>query len=442
VDNAHRSPAGVNRRDFIRTSVAATAGLAAALGPVPAWAYAGGSDRIRVGVIGCGGRGTGAARDCVQAAPGVEIVALGDLFPDRIERCRRQLTEHIGDRLKATNATSFSGFDNYLKVIESNVDLVILAAPPGFRPQHFEAAVRAGKHVFMEKPIAVDPVGVRSVIASSDLAASKNLAVVVGTQRRHDPRYVETIKRIHDGAIGEVLAGQVYWNQGGLWKVDRTDAMSDTEWQIRNWLYFTWLSGDHIVEQHIHNIDVANWVLQAHPIRANGVGGRQVRTDPAYGHIYDHFAVELEYPSGARILSMCRQQDGTAAHVGEHMIGTQGTSNAFDSIRGAQAWRFRGEAVNPYVQEHVNLITSLRAGKPINEGRQIAESNLTAIMAREAAYTGQVVTWEEVSSSDLDIVPRNLSFGSMPVAPVPTPGVTKLSRPAYAHAHGGATAGR
>jgi predicted dehydrogenase len=441
VDHSNRSPGGVNRRDFLRTSVAATAGLAATFGSSPVWAHAAGSDTIRVGLIGCGGRGTGAARDCVTAAPGVEIVAMGDLFPDRVERSRRQLTEHIGDKLKVTNATAFTGFDNYQKVIDSGVDLVILAAPPGFRPQHLEAAVRAGKHVFMEKPVAVDPVGVRSVIASSDLAGSKKLAIVVGTQRRHDPKYVETIKRIHDGAIGDVVAGQVYWNQGGLWKVDRTAQMSDTEWQIRNWLYFTWLSGDHVVEQHIHNIDVANWVMRAHPVRANGVGGRQVRTDPAYGHIFDHFAVELEYPNGGRILSMCRQQDGTAAFVGEHMIGTKGTSNAQDSIRGAESWRYRGEPVNPYVQEHVNLIASIRAAKPLNEGRQIAESNLTAIMVREAAYTGQVVTWDEVLNSDLDLVPKSLAFGSMPVPPVPQPGVTKLSRPAYAHAHGPATAG-
>jgi myo-inositol 2-dehydrogenase / D-chiro-inositol 1-dehydrogenase len=428
--------AGLSRRDFVRTSMAAGAGLAAA-GFVPgrAFAYAAGSDVIRVGLIGCGGRGTGAARDCVKAGPGIEIVAMGDLYAERIERSRNELTQHIGDRFKVTRERSFVGFDSYQKVIDSGVDLVILAEPPGFRPTSLEAAIRAGKHVFMEKPVAVDPVGVRSVIASSDLARNKGLAIVAGTQRRHDPKYVETIQRLHDGAIGEIVGGQVYWNQGGLWKVDRTAQMSDMEWQTRNWLYFAWTSGDHIVEQHIHNIDVANWVLQAHPVSANGVGGRQVRTDPAYGHIFDHFALELEYPNGARILSMCRQQDGTASYVGERFAGTRGTSNAADSIRGEQNWRYRAEAVNPYEQEHVNLINSIRAGKPLNEGRQVAESTLSAIMAREAAYTGQVVTWEEILASDLELTPKTLAFGELPVAPVAQPGVTKLSRPAFAHAH-------
>jgi myo-inositol 2-dehydrogenase / D-chiro-inositol 1-dehydrogenase len=435
VDSKPTSFSGVNRRDFIRTSMVATAGLATQFVPGRAFAYAAGSDVLRVGLIGCGGRGTGAARDIVQAAPGIEIVAMGDLYADRIEQSRNQLLEHIGDAFKVSAERSFVGFDCYRKVIDSGVDVVILAEPPGFRPQSFEAAVKAGKHVFMEKPIAVDPVGVRSVMASSDLAGQKGLAVVAGTQRRHDPKYIETIQRIHEGAIGEVVAGQVFWNQRGLWKVDRTPQMSDMEWQTRNWLYFAWTSGDHVVEQHIHNIDVANWVLQAHPIRANGVGGRQVRTDPVYGHIFDHFAVELEYPNGAQILSMCRQQDGTATFIGERFAGTRGRSNAMDTIRGEQSWRYRGEAVNPYVQEHVNLVNSIRAGTPLNEGRQVAESTLAAIMVREAAYTGQELTWDEVLSSDLELVPRELVFGELPVAPVAQPGVTQLSRPAFAHAH-------
>jgi myo-inositol 2-dehydrogenase / D-chiro-inositol 1-dehydrogenase len=435
MDSKHSSSFGLNRRDFLKSSAVAGAGLASFLAPSAAYAFASGSDIIRVGVIGCGGRGTGAARDCVAAGPNVQIVALGDLFPDRIERSRLQLAEHIPDNLKVTNEMTFTGFDSYQQVIDSGVDLVILAAPPAFRPAHLEAAVRAGKHVFMEKPIAVDPVGVRSVIQSSELAKQNGLAIVAGTQRRHDPKYRETMQRIHDGAIGEIVAGQVYWNQGGLWKVDRTLAMSDMEWQVRNWLYFTWVSGDHIVEQHIHNIDVANWALQALPVRANGVGGRQVRISPAYGHIYDHFAVELEYPNGARVLSMCRQQDGTARHVGEHFGGTKGTSNGADWIRGAETWRYRGEQVNPFVQEHVHLLESIRSGNPINEGRQVAESTLAAIMAREAAYTGQVITWDEILASDLELVPTALSFSDLPVAPVAQPGIPKLSRPAFAHAH-------
>lgn len=286
----------LSRRDFVKTTAAAV-GAASTLDAVRNVAWAAGSDVIRVGLVGCGGRGTGAASDIVDADPGVEIVAMGDLFQDRLEKSRTQLTEKISAKLRVEDR-AFVGFDAYRQVIESDVDLVIFATPPGFRPAHFAAAIEAGKHVFMEKPVAVDPVGIRSVLVSSDLAATNGLAVVAGTQRRHDPKYIEAMRRIHDGAIGEVVAGQVYWNQGGLWHVEREPGMSDTEWQIRNWLYFTWISGDHVVEQHIHNIDVANWALRAHPVRANGVGGRQVRVDPSFGHIFDHFAVELEYANG------------------------------------------------------------------------------------------------------------------------------------------------
>jgi myo-inositol 2-dehydrogenase / D-chiro-inositol 1-dehydrogenase len=426
---------GLTRRDFLRASAAATAGLATQWTPGYAAAYAGQAETIRVGLIGCGGRGTGAARDCVSSSEGVELVAMGDLFPDRLERSKNQLTRAIGDKFKVTAERTFTGFDAYKQVIASDVDLVILATPPGFRPEHLKAAIDAGKHVFTEKPVAVDPVGIRSVIATADLAKSKNLAIVAGTQRRHDPKYRETIRRIHAGEIGDVMAGQVYWNQGGLWTAERKPEMTDAEWQIRNWLYFTWLSGDHVVEQHVHNIDVANWVLNAHPVRANGVGGRQVRTGPEYGHIYDHFAVELEYPNGARILSMCRQQDGTEGYVGEYFIGTKGTSNAEDTIRGATAWKYEGEEVNPYQQEHADLIASIRAGTPLNEGRQVAESVLTAIMAREAAYTGQAITWDEALNANQKLVPDQIAFGSLEIAPVAMPGVTKLERPAFAHAH-------
>lgn len=425
----------LTRRDFLRASAVATAGLATQWSPGYAAAYAGQAETIRVGLIGCGGRGTGAARDCISSSEGVELVAMGDLFPDRLERSKNQLTRAIGDKFKVTDETSFVGFDAYKQVLATDVDLVILATPPGFRPLHLRAAIDAGKHVFTEKPVAVDPVGVRSVFETSDLARSKNLAIVAGTQRRHDPKYRETIQRIHDGAIGDVVAGNVYWNQGGLWTAERKPEMSDTEWQIRNWLYFTWLSGDHVVEQHVHNIDVANWVMGGHPIRANGVGGRQVRTGPEYGHIYDHFCVEFEYPNGARITSMCRQQDGTAGYVGEFFIGTKGTSNAADTIRGATAWKYSGEEVNPYQQEHADLIASIRAGQPLNEGRQVAESVLTAIMAREAAYTGQDLTWDQVLNANLKLVPDEIAFGDLPVAPVAMPGVTKLERPMYGHSH-------
>ena len=421
---------GFTRRDFVKTSATAALGVSAGLMARPSYAYAAGSDAIRVGLVGCGGRGTGAARDAVQAAQGVELVAMGDLFEDRMAKSKGQLKEAIGEAFKVTDDATFIGFDAYQNVIDSDVDLVILATPPGFRPMHVAAAVEAGKHLFIEKPVAVDTAGIRSMMESAKKAEAKNLAIVAGTQRRHDPKYIEAMQRIHDGQMGEVVAGQVYWNQGGLWNHERTSGMSDMEWQIRNWLYFTWLSGDHIVEQHVHNIDVANWALQAHPVQANGVGGRQVRIDPSYGHIFDHFGVELEYPSGARILSMCRQQDGTARYVGEYFIGTKGTSDGNTYIRGASDWRYEGEAVNPYVQEHTNLIASIREGSPLNEGQRIAESVLTAIMAREAAYTGQVVTWDDIMGADLDLVPKEFAFGPMPMPPVPEPGVTTLNRSA------------
>ncbi|MBW3622723.1 MAG: Gfo/Idh/MocA family oxidoreductase [Armatimonadetes bacterium] len=297
---------GLSRRDFIKSSTVSAAGAAAVMASGN-YAYAAATDKIRVGLIGCGGRGTGAAGDVANAAPGVEIVAMGDVFPGRVNGSRNELKK-LGDKFKVTDATAYSGLDAYKRVIDTNgVNYIILATPPGFRPLHLDYAIKAGKHVFMEKPVAVDPTGVRSALASSDLANQKKLGIVAGTQRRHQNSYRETMQRIKDGAIGDVTGGQVYWNQGGLWSHQKQANESDTEWQIRNWLYFTWLSGDHIVEQHVHNIDVANWAMKGHPIRATGVGGRQTRTSPEYGHIYDHFAVELEYPNGARILSMCRQ---------------------------------------------------------------------------------------------------------------------------------------
>ena len=396
-------------------------------------------DVIRVGLVGCGGRGTGAARDALRGSEGVELVAMGDLFPDRLEACRANLAKLAGEnpafaaKFKVTPERSFTGFDAYQKVIDSGIDLVILASPPGFRPQHLAAAVAAGKHIFTEKPVAVDPAGIRSVIATAELAKQKKLAIVAGTQRRHDLGYRATIQRVHGGAIGEVLGGQVYWNQGGLWHAARKPEWTDTEWQIRNWLYFTWLSGDHVVEQHVHNLDVANWVLGAHPVRAVGVGGRQQRTDPKYGHIFDHFAVDLEYPSGARVLSMCRQIEGSANHIGESFVGTKGRTDAKGTIEGARAWKYQapgpeGRAPNPYVQEHTHLVASIRAGKPLNELRQVAESTLTAIMVREAAYTGQAVTWDEALNAPQELGPPTVAFGPLPVPPVAVPGQTKLQR--------------
>ena len=272
----------------------------------------------------------------------------------------------------------FTGFDNYKKVCAlPDVNLIITAAPPGFRPIHLKAAIEAGKHVFMEKPVAVDPVGVRSVIASSELAKQKNLAIVAGTQRRHQKHYLEMMQRVQDGQIGEIVAAQCYWNMGDLWVKERTAGMSEMEWQCRNWLYFSWLSGDHIVEQHVHNIDVVNWAMGVMPKNVMGMGGRQVRTAPQFGNIFDHFAVEYEFPNGVRASSYCRQTKGAAERVEERIVGTKGVAWATGSagrITGEKPWEFQGEEINPYVQEHIDLIASIRAGTPLNEGRQIAES--------------------------------------------------------------------
>ena len=426
----HRTDA-VTRRTFIGTTAAAAAAFA-----FPGGVFAQGSDRLRVGVVGCGGRGTGAALDCMRGSAGVEIVALGDLVPDRLARCRQELGERaaenadIASKYKVTDELCFTGFDAYERVLATDVHLVILATPPGFRPDHITAAVAAGKHIFAEKPVAVDPAGIRKVLAAYEAAMQKGLGIGVGTQRRHQAEYLATIERIHGGAIGDVVSGQVFWNQGGLWHREQDAGMSDGEWQIRNWLYFAWLSGDHIVEQHVHNIDVANWVLGAHPVRARGVGGRQFRTEPEYGHIFDHFAIDLEYPSGARVLSMCRQIEGTRNHIGENFIGSKGQSSASGRITGASAWEWQRpeRRVSPYVQEHTDLVASIRSGRPYNELKQVAESTLTAIMGREAAYTGQELEWDEVLNADQVLSPPEVGFVPMAVPPVPMPGRTKLDR--------------
>jgi predicted dehydrogenase len=423
-NNSSRKP-NITRRDFIKTSVGAS--LAAAI-PGNFGLHAQGSDTIRIGVVGCGGRGTGAAIDCLNSAPGVEIVAMGDLFMDRIDSSLKRIKEAHPDKVKVTKDKCFTGFDNYLKVTACpEVNLIVTAAAPGFRPLHLKAAVEAGKNVFMEKPVAVDPVGVRSVIASADLARKKGLAIGTGTQRRHQQRYVELMKRINNGEIGEITGGQCYWNQGELWVVKKTPQMSDMEWQCRNWLYFTWLSGDHIVEQHVHNIDVMNWALGSLPVKVMAMGGRQQRTAPEYGNIYDHFAVEFEYPNGVRVLSMCRQIKGCADRVEERIVGTKGYAFGYGEIHGTNFWKFDGDEPNPYVQEQADLIASIRAGKPLNEGRRIAESTLCAIMGRMSAYTGRAISWEwAMTSSKLDLTPPKYDFGPLPVEPVAIPGVTPL----------------
>jgi predicted dehydrogenase len=392
--------------------------------------FAAGSDKLRVGLIGCGGRGTGAAQDCVNSSENVEIVAMGDLFPERLDSSLAELSRTVDDKVSVTEDSSFDGFDAFQKVIDSDIDMVILASPPHFRPRHLKAAVEAGKHIFMEKPVAVDPPGIRSIIASSELAEQKGLAIVAGTQRRHQAHYLEIMKRIHNGDIGKIVAGQCFWNGEGWNGPDgKPEHMSDMEYQIRNWFHFTWLAGDEIVEQHVHNIDVVNWAVGSHPLHALGMGGREVRGGD--GNIYDHFAVEFEYPNGARLLSMCRHMDGCTERISERVIGTKGVAYTDDSvgwIEGPNAYKYEGESPNPYVTEHTDLIASIRDGKPINEGRQVAESTMTAIMGRMSAYTGRALKWDWVmNASKLDLSPPDYDFDiDLPVRPIAVPGKTKL----------------
>ncbi len=415
----------LSRRDFLKTTAAAS--LAAAI-PGNLGLHAQGSDTIKIGVIGAGGRGTGAAIDAVSSSPGVEIIALHDAFQDRIERSLKTLREKVPAAVKVKPETCFTGLDGYKKLLSiKEVNYIVTAAPPGFRPIHLKASVEAGKHVFMEKPVAVDPVGVRSIIASSALAAEKGLGIVTGTQRRHQTSYLELMKRVHDGAIGEIVGGQCYWNQGGLWVIKQEPGMSDMEWQCRNWLYFSWTSGDHIVEQHVHNIDVMNWAFRANPVKIMGMGGRSERTAPEYGNIYDHFAVEFEYPGGVRVMSMCRQTEGCAERVEEKIVGTKGHAFGYGEISGPSAWKFEGKEENPYVLEHKDSIAAIRAGRPLNEGKRIAESTLCAILGRMSAYTGRAISWDwGLAGSKLDLSPAKYEFGPNPVDPVAIPGKTPL----------------
>jgi predicted dehydrogenase len=437
------------RRHFIKSSAIAAAGTAAlAEHRFAILGHAEPDAPIRVGVIGCGGRGTGAVLNVLQAATeviypqtgyhtedvaagaetkarGVEVVALADLFPDRLAECRAQL-EKLD--VEVDDDACFTGFEAYAKLLaREDVNYVILACPPHFRPKHFKAAVEAGKHVFMEKPIAVDGPGVRTILEAGELAKEKGLGVVAGTQRRHEESFVETIQRIQDGAVGKIHTCRAYWNGGRVWVVERQPGWSDVEWQLRNWVYMTWVSGDHIVEQHLHSLDVANWVLGAHPISARGMGGRQIHDSDLYGNAYDHFAVEYEYPDGVRMFSQCRQMDEVENLVSTFVDGSEGRANCQGMIWGPDGkgtWRYRNrDAPNPYEQEHADLIRSIRDGNPLNETQAVAESTLTGIMGRESAYSGRVITWDEALNSKQDFCPETYEFGDKPIAPVPMPGM-------------------
>ena len=428
------------RRKFIKTSVAG--GTAAILLP-SGMLYGKIPDKIKVGLIGCGGRGTGAGIiDCAESTPGVELVAIGDVFEDHVKSAPEQIKTNLQKRglpvkdiYKVTPETTFAGFDAYKNVIACDVDMIILTTPPFFRPQHLRAAVEAGKHVFVEKPIAVDPVGVRSVIESSDLAKEKGLAVVSGTQLRRILSNRETIKRVHNGDIGDLTGGQVVRAGGAMrdWRKEeenRKPEWSDMEYHIRRWLFWTWQSGDFITEMHVHNLDIMNWILQSHPVQCMGVGGRQVRTDAKYGDCFDHFAVEYEYPNDVRIEYIGTQIDGFTYRSDQRVTGTKGSVYLYGGngiIKGENPWKFEGEKPNPSVLQYAEMIESIRNGKPLNEGRQIAESTMTAILGRMSAYTGRALKWDwAMNASKLDLTPGKMEFGDLPDMPIPMPGVTEL----------------
>jgi myo-inositol 2-dehydrogenase/D-chiro-inositol 1-dehydrogenase len=428
-----------SRRDFVKTSATAVASLSTLSLGLPSRAHAAGSDRVRIGLIGCGGRGTGAATNCLQADDGVEIVAVADAFPDRVEsslRTIRQWCEKnrtpFGQRMKASPETTFLGFEGYHKLLAlKDVEVVLIATPACFHPVHLEAAIQAGKHAFMEKPAGVDPPGMRKIIAAGELARQKGLAIVAGTQRRHQARYRQNAHAVAAGAIGKIKAGRVWWCGGGGGAPRRAAGQSDAEYLVRNWYRFSMMSGDHIVEQHVHNLDVANWFIGRPPVQALGFGGRARRQG---GNQYDFFSVDLDYGDDVIVHSMCRQIKGCYTQVSEQFIGTEGSVWGDGKLVGKQVVlpEFE-EKGGPYVQEHRDLIRSIRAGEPLNEARNVAESTLVAIMGRISAYTGQIVRWSDLTKNEkspwynLTLTPTALDFESgTVVAPpenvIPLPG--------------------
>jgi predicted dehydrogenase len=375
------------------------------------------ADLLRVALIGCGGRGTGAALQALSTKGPVQLVAMADAFRDRLDASLAELARDVPSRLDVPESRRFTGFDAYQRAIDVDVDVVILATPPGFRPLHFEYAVARGRHVFMEKPVAVDAPGVRRVLAASALARRAGLKIGVGLQRRHDPRYLETVQRVRDGAIGAPRLLRVYWNGTRPWVRRREAGWTEMQYQMRNWYYFNWLCGDHIVEQHIHNLDVANWILDATPVSAQGQGGRQAAPDPDQGEIFDHHMVEYTYANGTKVLSQCRQIAGCWESVSEHALGTEGEADVSGfriAAGGGWEWRWRGESPDPYQAEQDALFAAIRADTPHDESENGAHATLTAILGRMATYSGRVVTWQEALASELDLSPAAYAWDAKP----------------------------
>ena len=430
------NPPSPSRREFLKSSsVLAAGGALAGSLAISRSAHASVDDTIKVGLIGCGGRGRGAAAQALTADKGAKLVAIGDAFADHIEQGLRGFREQFGSepgKVDVPPERRFTGFDAYKGVLGAGVDVVILTTPPHFRPLHLKAAVEAGKHIFCEKPVAVDAPGIRSVLQTAEEAKKKDLCIVSGLCWRYDYPKRAIVQKIHDGAIGDVLAMHSTYLTGFLWHKGRKAEWSDMEFQLRNWLYFTWLSGDHIVEQHIHSLDKAAWVMHDEPpVSAVGVGGRQVRTGEQFGNIYDHHAVTFEYANGAKLYSYCRQMDGCEMDVSDHIVGTKGTAHLMKSpnptIDGAEKWQYSGPKTDMYQVEHNELFAAIRAGKRIDNSQYMAKSSLMAIMGRMATYTGQKITWQQAMNSKEDLTPPKYEWGPAPTPIVATPGTTKFA---------------
>ena len=431
VEKVHDKITSASRREFLKRSAAVAGSVSAALA-VQRSAHAAGSDVIRLGLVGCGGRGTGAARQALSADPGARLVAVSDAFGDRLENCLLNLKKQddVAERVMVDADHRFTGFDGYQGVIASDVDAVLLATPPQFRPMQFKACIEAGKHVFAEKPVAVDAPGVRSILETNELAREKNLCVVSGLNGRYSPILQELIRRIHDGAIGDVLALHAARYGGGVWVRAREPGMTDMQYQMRNWYYFTWLSGDFNVEQFVHQLDRIAWVMKdEYPLRCYSTGGRQARTGPDHGHIYDHFSSVFEYAGGARVFSTTRHQLGCSNESQAFVIGTRGTADLKEGlISGAEPWQAPRDAQRDTHQiEQDAFLEALRAGNVINNGEYMAKSTMMAIMSRMSAYTGRSLTWEQAINSKEDLSPSGYTWDAEPPASeVAVPGMSKF----------------
>jgi predicted dehydrogenase len=430
---------GQSRRSFVQKTALVTGGLMSAPMGVSGMANVFNEKKLKLALVGCGGRGTGAAVQALNADENVELVAMADAFSDRLEKSLKSIQKNFDGekKINVKQKNRFTGFDAYIKAIDL-ADVVILTTPPGFRPYHFEYAIKNDKHVFMEKPLATDPAGVRKVLEMARVAKEKKLNVVVGLQRHYQKRYVDLLAKVRDGAIGKITGGQVYWNNDGVWVNRRQTGQTELEYQMRNWYYFNWLCGDHILEQHIHNIDVANWFLDDYPVSAQGMGGRQVRTGKDHGEIYDHHFVEFTYASGAVIASQCRHIPNCMRRVDEIFQGTNGSleigQGKIKDLGGNVVFQYSGRRdPNPYQVEHDKLFASIRNGNVISDTENGAKSTLTAILGRMATYSGQVITFDQAMNSDLQLMPESMDWSSTPpVMPdangnydIPMPGKTK-----------------